>query len=89
MGTRKFQPELLLAGAHDISPGLGISANAGVVWANHGAVSYGQIFGSVSLGFKVSNRTGAFAELFGFSRTEPGGAAQKFVDAGFTYALSL
>jgi len=88
VAPRKFSPEAVLATEFDLSKKVGLAVNAGVARPNEGDGSFGQIFGSASLGFDLSERVGAYLEAYAFNRTERDGNAQKFVNGGFTYSVN-
>lgn len=85
VAERKWQPEAVLATGFDVSEGKSISFNLGYARPTDGGARFSQIFGSTSLGFDLSDKWGAFAELYVFNRTTPGGPAQKYADTGLTY----
>ena len=88
VAERKYQPEVVLAASLDLSPKLGLGANAGYARASSDGQRFGQLFGSVALGYELGERWGCYAEVFAFSRDEPGGSSREYFNAGVTYAVS-
>lgn len=88
IGSEDEQPfvKLLLGGA--LSPGLSWGANAGYARASEGDDRFDRLSGSFSLGIGVSERLGAFVEVYGFSEESEGGDTSTYADAGVTYLLS-
>lgn len=87
VAARKFSPEVVLASEVDLSKKVGLAFNLGTGRPSEGNGRFSQYFGSASFGFDVSERVGAYAEVYAFTRTERGGKSQKYVNGGFTYAL--
>jgi len=88
----RVDPSFRLALAHTLGERLGLGYNVGVEWASEpgvggGATTLSSYLYTVALGIGLSERTGAFVELFG---TVPGSAsgdpAHSF-DGGFTFLL--
>ena len=83
-----WQPEVLLALSWDLDAGYGLGANLGYTHAYDGNERFAQLRASVGLGIPVSDRLGAFVEMYGFSEESEDGSPTLYADAGLTYALS-
>ena len=92
-GARAFrenglQPEAVLAASWELSPVAALSSNLGYVRAKDGGVRFDQVFGTLSLGVSLSDKWGAFAEVFGFSKADATGQSAKYADSGLTYLIN-
>ncbi len=90
-GSRRVAPrdtnvEAVLASETALSETLGLAFNLGYGRPNQGDGRFSQFFGSASFGFALSERVGAFAEVYAFDLDERGGSSRQFVNGGFTYA---
>lgn len=88
VAERRYQPDAVLSTAFELSGTAGLGVNVGAGRPTDAGTRFTQLFGSGSLGVELSERVGAFAEVFAFNRTRPGGRNQQFVDGGVTYGLS-
>ena len=86
--SREFNAEAVLASETALSDKIGLAFNIGAGRPNEGVGRFSQFFGSASFGFDVSDRVGAYAEVFAFDRDERGGSSRQFVNGGFTYAAN-
>ncbi len=84
--ARETNAEAVIATETALSDKVGLAVNLGYGRPNEGVGRFSQFFGSASFGFDVSDRVGAYAEIFAFDKAERGGTSQQFVDGGFTYA---
>lgn len=84
--SRETNAEAVLATETALSDKIGLAFNAGYGRPNEGQGRFNQFFGSASLGFDISERVGAFAEVFAFNKDERGGDSKQFINGGFTYA---
>lgn len=88
----RVDPSLRLSLAHTLTERLGLGYNVGVGWASEPAVGGGRTTLSsylytVALGIGLSDRAGAFVELFGeVPGSAPGDPVHSF-DGGFTFLL--
>jgi len=88
----RVDPSLRLALAHTLAERLGLGYNVGVEWASEPAVDGGtttlsSYLYTVALGIGLSDRAGAFVELYGeVPGSAPGDPAHTF-DGGFTFLL--
>lgn len=92
VGAEDPLPSLRLAGAHEISPRVGLGWNAGLA-ANSALTAGGRArvlsrwMYTAALGFELSEAWGTFVEVFGdFPASDPEPATHSF-DAGLTYLL--
>ena len=83
-------PSFLVAFAHELSPRLSLGYNVGAAWesspdqpAREASLVY-----SLALGMGVTDRLGAFLEVFGDRRMTDGSAAGVSIDGGLTFLLS-
>jgi hypothetical protein len=88
VAERRYQPEAVLATAFDVSQKVGLGINVGIGRSSEGNTRFSQFFGSAALGYELTNKLGAFAEVFAFNRTSPNRGSQKYVDGGFTYGVT-
>ncbi len=84
--SREYNAEAVLATETALSDKIGLAINAGYGRPNEGIGRFSQFFGSASLGFDVSDRVGAYAEVFAFNQDDRGGSSKQFINGGFTYA---
>lgn len=89
----RYDPALRLSFAHTLTEELGLGYNLGMRWASEpGAAGAVETFSAfeytAALGFALTPRLGAFAELFGEVPVDgPGGAAHS-ADGGLTWLLA-
>lgn len=88
VAAREYSPELVLASEVDLSKKVGVAFNLGTGRPSEGNGRFSQYFGSASFGFDLSERVGAYAEVYAFNRTERAGKSQKFINGGLAYALN-
>lgn len=92
-GARAFrenglQPEAVLAASWELCPTAALSSNLGYVRAKDGGVRFDQVFGTLSVGVSLSDKCGAFAEVFGFTKADATGKGAKYADTGLTYLIN-
>jgi hypothetical protein len=88
MAERKYQPDAVLAAAIDLNEKTALSTNIGVARASSSGERFNQLFGSLSLGYSLSDRWGIYGEVYAFNRNEPGGSTQKYANTGLTYLVN-
>ncbi len=88
VAERRYQPEAVLSTAFDLSEKVGLGINLGAARPTEEGARFTQFFGSAALGFELTDKLGAFAEVFAFNRSSPDGRGQRYVDGGFTYGLT-
>lgn len=87
IGSSAWQPEARLALGWTLSEAWSLGANAGWGRPDAGGERFDQALGSVALGRSLSERLGAFLELYGFAPVEPEGDDAAVIDGGLTLAL--
>ena len=78
--------EAVIATETELSKKIGLALNVGAGRPNEGNGRFSQYFASASFGFDLSERVGAYAEVYAFNRDEPGGDSKQFLNGGFTYS---
>ncbi len=87
-----MDPALRLSFAHTLSERLSLGYNVGIGWesgpgGDGGTTTLSSYLYTVALGIGLSDRVGAFVELFGdVPASAPGGPANSF-DGGFTFLV--
>lgn len=84
----RLQPGGKLCLAWPLSSRTGLAANLNYDRASEGGRSFDQFSASASLGYSLSERVGAFVEVYGFSPGSLGGRDTKYFDGGLTYSLN-
>jgi hypothetical protein len=81
-------PGAKLAFDWDLTPTFSLSANVG---GSRESGDFGerfnQLFASLSAGFGLSDRLGAYLEVYALSKDEPLGSSRRFVDTGLSYLI--
>jgi len=93
VGARDFtadawQPTVKLAVGWDLTPRFSLSSNLNASYLAEGDDRFSQIAASLSAGFSMTERLGAFLEAFGFSEETADGPGTAYVNGGFAYAVS-
>jgi hypothetical protein len=88
IGEDAYQPEAILSASWELSPKLAFNSNVGYGRPSDGGTRFSQLFGSVSLGFTLSDKWGAFAEVYGLTKADATGKSAKYVDGGVTYLIN-
>jgi len=83
-----WQPTVKLAVGWDLTPRFSLSSNLNVSSLAEGDDRFSQVAASLSAGFSLNDRLGAFLEAFGFSEETSGGPSTAYVNGGFAYAVS-
>ncbi|MFQ5657299.1 MAG: transporter [Candidatus Methylomirabilales bacterium] len=82
------QPEVKLAMAWDLSERLSLGSNLSYTYLSADGDRFHQFSGSLSLGYKLTEKWGAYIEYFGFvPETDDGQNASSF-DGGFAYLVT-
>ncbi|HEX8550321.1 MAG TPA: transporter [Abditibacteriaceae bacterium] len=84
----KWQPGAKLLFGWDVNEKTGFAANLNYDYASEAGQRFGQVSASASVGYSVSERTGAFLETYALFPGSAGGENETFVDTGLTYLLS-
>ncbi len=83
----EFDPSFRICASHELSERLSIGYNAGAAWTSESGSTLSNYQYTAALGIGVTDRLGAFVELYGdLPASAPGGPANSF-DGGFTYLL--
>ncbi len=82
-----WEPEAKLALGWEVTSWLSLSANLNAAYLNDPAVDerFTQLSASLSAGFPLTDRLGAYAEVFGFSEEERDGSSTRYVNGGVTW----
>lgn len=88
IGENAYQPEAIIAASWELSPKVAFNSNLGYGQPRDAGTRFGQLLGSVSLGFTLSDRWGAYAEVFGVSKADATGQGAKYINGGVTYLLN-
>lgn len=83
-----WQPTVKLAVGWDLTPGFSLSSNLNYSYLAEGDERFSQAAASLSAGFSLTDRLGAFLEVFGFSEETSGGPSTAYVNGGFAYAVT-
>ena len=84
-GGEGLWPETKLAFAWSLSERLSLGTNLNVASVQIDGDRFAQFSGSLTLGVALSNRLGAFAELFGFASGSSQGLDTGFLNGGATF----
>jgi len=87
IGAEEAQPSSLLALSWNLSDRVGLGANVGLTSVSDPAGRFAEGSASATLGVALTDRLGAFLEVFGLFPEEEGGPDTHFLDAGFTLGL--
>jgi hypothetical protein len=83
----RLDPTLLLSLAHTLSDRLSLGYNAGVAWSSEVGETYSHLVYTAAVGIGLTDRLGAFAELFGEEPLDAPGGSVVSADGGFTWLL--
>lgn len=92
-GAPRVDPAFRLAAEHDLSPRVSLAVNAGVEWTSEedpdGALDTGAgLLYTAALGLALTERLGAFAEVFGSLEPKEGREDGHALDGGLTFLVS-
>ncbi len=83
-----FDPAFRIAASHELTDRLGLAYNAGLVWSTESGDTLSGYLYTAVLGIGISEKLGAFVELYGLiPASAPGGPANSF-DGGVTYLVT-
>lgn len=85
---KQLQPGMKLLLASALTEKIGVSANFNYDSLRENGDRYGEFAGSLSFGFGVTDRTGIYAEYFGFYPTGDGRSDTNYLNTGVTYLVS-
>ena len=85
--SEEFDPSFRISASHELSERLAFGYNAGAAWTSESGTTLSNYQYTAVLGIGITDRLGAFAELYGdIPASASGGPANSF-DGGFTYLL--
>jgi hypothetical protein len=87
-GEDGSQPGIKLALAWDLSERISLASNLNYTYASTGGDRFHQFSGSLSLGYRLSERWGCYIEYFGFVPERENGPNASFFDGGLTYLIN-
>jgi hypothetical protein len=92
VSSDRFDPSFRVAASHTLSDRLGVGYNVGIVWSTEedgggGRDTLSSFLYTAALGGALSDRAGAFVELFGEVAASASGGPSHSVDGGVTYLL--
>lgn len=93
-GARAFredelQPEAALALSFDLTERISLSSNIGYTRASDEDEGFNQFFGSLALGLSLTERVGAYIEVYGFTRVDATTRdSARFANGGFTFLVN-
>lgn len=84
----EWVPEAKLALSWDLTPRVSLGSNVNYTYAVDGDERFHQLSGSLTSGFSLTDRLGAFVEYFGFTEETDGGPDTHYLDGGLTFGVS-
>ena len=88
LGEDEPQPEFILAMAWDLSERFSLGSNFNYAYASEDGDRFHQFSGSLSLGYKLTEKWGAYIEYFGFVPKSEDGPNASFFNGGLTYLIN-
>ncbi len=88
LGEDEPQPEFILAMAWDLSERFSLGSNLNYAYASEDDDRFHQFSGSLALGYKLTEKWGAYIEYFGFVPASDDGPNASFFDGGLTYLVT-
>ena len=82
------QPFTVLAASWDLNDTVSLGSNLGAAYVSDGGEQYAELAATVAAGFGLTQKLGAYVELFGFLPEDDGGPESSYFDAGLTRLLS-
>lgn len=86
--TDRWQPSAVLAAGWDLTDRVSVGSNLGLAYLDDGGERFTATWLTGVVGFAVSERWGAFFELFGFTTERDGGPSTGTVQVGATCLVS-
>jgi len=83
----ELDPSFRISASHGLSERLAIGYNAGLAWTSESGATLSSYLYTAALGIGVTDRLGAFVELFGELPASAPGRPANSVDGGLTYLL--
>lgn len=87
-GEDGSQPGIKLALAWDLSERISLASNLNYTYASERGDRFHQFSGSLSLGYRLSERWGCYIEYFGFVPERENGPNASFFNGGLTYLIN-
>jgi hypothetical protein len=84
----EWQPEAKLALAWDLTDVLSLSSNLIYGYPGDGDERFHQFGATLSAGFSLTDRLGAFVEGFGFNKESLNGSSTTYLNGGLTFRVS-
>jgi len=93
IGARAFrenglQPQAIFAAQWELCPAASLGANLGYARPSDGGARFDQVFGSLSAGFSLGGKWGAYTEIYGFNKADATGKSAKYADGGVSYLIN-
>lgn len=85
---RTYQPDARLALGWGLTESLSLGVNLGYARPTDGGARFDQLLGSVSLAQSLSDKWGAYAEVFGYSKVDSTGKSGRYINTGVTHLLN-
>ncbi len=83
-----WQPEVKLALGWDLTDRISLAPMLVYIYASDGGERFNQFAASLSAGFTLTERWGAYLEAYGFSKESADGSSTTYLDTGLTYLVS-
>ena len=88
IGSDRFEPQALLAFEAALSQRVALASNLGYTSVAGQNRRFGQVFGSLALGYSVNEKLGYFGEIFGTRDTGSSRENQAFLNVGAVYIVN-
>ncbi len=88
LSSGDVDPEVVLLWAYDVTDTLALAGNVGFALPSNNHGRFFQTSASVSAGFTLTERVGAYAEYYGFYPNAEHTPAAHYVNGGFTYLIN-
>jgi hypothetical protein len=79
---------LKLAAGWELTDRFSLSSYLNLSYLAEGDERFSQVAASLSAGFSLTDRLGAFLEAFGFSEETSGGPSTQYVNGGFSFGVT-
>ena len=83
-----WQPEAKLALGWDLTDRISLAPMLVYTYASDGGERFNQFAASLSAGFALNERWGAYLEAYGFSKESADGSSTTYLDTGLSYLVS-
>ncbi len=87
-GNSHLQPEIKVVAARDITDFLSLGANVGVGFLREGNETIKEYSASLSVGFSLTSKLGAYLEYYGYYYGNDEGEDLHFLNGGITYLIT-